>query len=143
MNTVHDTHIIQLPKMLDPRGNLSFLESDLHLPFQMERVYWIYDVPGGQIRGGHAFKQQLEFIVVLSGSLDVVVFDGKEEKRYALNRSYYGLYIPNGIWRRMENFSTNSLVVCMASTLYNPDDYIRDEVEFLAYRDGRTKNNNL
>jgi len=136
------THILyNCQKKIDPRGNLSFLESDLHVPFSMERVYWIYDVPGGQIRGGHAFKEQLEFIVVLSGSLDIVVFDGKEEKRYALNRSYYGLYIPNGIWRRMENFSTNSLVVCMASTVYNPDDYIRDEVEFLAYRNGRTTNN--
>jgi len=142
MYTVHDTHIIQLPKKIDPRGNLSFLESDLHLPFQMERVYWIYDVPGGQIRGGHAFKEQLEFIVVLSGSLDVVVFDGKEEKRYALNRSYYGLYIPNGIWRRMENFSTNSLVICMASTEYNSKDYIRDKVEFLDYRNGRTIHDN-
>lgn len=142
MYTVQDTHIIQLPKKIDPRGNLSFLESNLHVPFKMERVYWIYDVPGGQIRGGHAFKQQVEFIVVLSGSLDVVVFDGKDEKRYQLNRSYYGLYIPNGIWRRMENFSTNSLVICMASTQYNQEDYIRDEVEYLDYRDGRKTNNN-
>ncbi len=142
MNTIQDTHIIQLPKKIDPRGNLSFLESNLHVPFKMERVYWIYDVPGGQIRGGHAFKQQVEFIVVLSGSLDVIVFDGKDEKRYQLNRSYYGLYIPNGIWRRMENFSTNSLVICMASTQYNQEDYIRDEVEYLDYRDGRKTNNN-
>jgi dTDP-4-dehydrorhamnose 3,5-epimerase-like enzyme len=137
LSSINDIKIIQLPKKIDPRGNLSFLESGKEIPFEIERAYWIYDVPGGEVRGGHAFKKQEEFIIALSGSLDVVVNDGKEEKVFHLNRSYYGLYIPNGLWRRMENFSTNSLVVCLASTKYSADDYIRDEQEFITYKDGR------
>ncbi|MBD0780023.1 WxcM-like domain-containing protein [Maribacter sp. ANRC-HE7] len=123
--------IIELPKILDPRGNLSFFESSNQIPFDIKRTYWIYDVPGGETRGGHAFKEQNEFIVVLSGSLDVAVFDGVEEKKYSLNRSYYGLYIPNGLWRRMENFATNTLALVVSSTSFDENDYIRDKDEFL------------
>ncbi len=122
---IDDVKIIQLPKILDERGNLSFFESNNHIPFKIKRVYWIYDVPGGEIRGEHAFKQQEELIVALSGSFDVVLHDGKEEKKFTLNRSYAGLYVPNMIWRRMENFSTNSLAFVAASTEYNENDYIR------------------
>jgi len=126
--------LIDLPKFEDPRGNLSFIEENKHIPFKIERVYWIYDVPGGQVRGGHAFKQQQELIVALSGSFDVMVDDGKEQKIFSLNRSYYGLYIPAGMWRRMQNFSTNSLAVVLSSTQYNESDYIRSYDEFLNYR---------
>ena len=125
-----ETNIIQLPKILDERGNLSFIESETHIPFKVERTYWIYDVPGGEIRGSHAFKEQCEFIVALSGSFDVVLHDGKEEKVVSLNRSYYGLYVPNMIWRRMENFSTNAVAMVLASTKYEEMDYIRDFDEF-------------
>lgn len=123
--------IIQLPKILDPRGNLSFLESGNQVPFEIKRTYWIYDVPGGETRGGHAFKEQKELIIVLSGSLDVVVFDGHEEKKFSLNRSYYGLYIPNELWRHMENFATNTLALVVSSTSFNEKDYIRDKAEFI------------
>ena len=122
--------IIELPKILDDRGNLSFLESNNHIPFEIKRTYWIYDVPGGQKRGGHAFKKQNEFIVVLSGSLDIIVSDGVKEDKFSLNRSYYGLYIPNGLWRHMENFATNTLVLVVSDTSYSEEDYIRDEKEF-------------
>ena len=125
--------IIELPKIEDPRGNLSIIEEDNHIPFKIERVYWIYDVPGGQIRGGHAFRTQQEFIVALSGSFDVIVDDGMEKHKFSLNRSYYGLYIPPGYWRQMENFSTNSLAVVLSSTPYEEDDYIRDYKDFLEY----------
>lgn len=118
--------LIQLPKITDPRGNLSFFESNKHIPFEIKRTYWIYDVPGGEIRGSHAFKESKEFIVALSGSFDVVLHDGKEETRYSLNRSYFGLYIPNLIWRKMENFSTNSLAMIVSSVFYDDKDYIRD-----------------
>lgn len=123
--------IIDLPKILDPRGNLSFLESGKHIPFEIKRTYWIYDVPGGETRGGHAFKEQKELIIVLSGSLDVVVFDGHEEKKFSLNRSYYGLYIPNGLWRHMENFATNTLALVVSSTSFDESDYIRNKDEFI------------
>lgn len=118
--------IINLPKILDPRGNLSFAEEDNHLPFRIQRVYWIYDVPGGEIRGSHAYKKTYELIVALSGSFDVVLHDGVMETKFSLNRSYFGLLIPKMIWRRLENFSTNSLALIMASTEYDEDDYIRD-----------------
>ena len=117
-------HIINLPKIEDPRGNLTFIEEENHIPFEIKRVYWIYDVPGGQMRGGHAFKKQQELIVALSGSFDVMVDDGKEKKTFSLNRSYYGLYIPSGLWREMNNFSTNSLAMVITSTFYHEDDYI-------------------
>lgn len=125
--------IIQLPKFDDPRGNLSFIEEFKQIPFKIERTYWIYDVPGGQIRGGHAFKEQQELIVALSGSFDVVVDDGKVKQTYSLNRSYYGLYIPAGIWRQIQNFSTNSLALVLSSTVFNDADYIREYNEFKKY----------
>ncbi len=118
--------IINLPKFLDSRGNLSYIEEETHLPFKIKRVYWIYDVPGGEHRGGHAFRCTDELIVALSGSFDVVLHDGKEEYRYSLNRSYYGIFVPKMIWRMLENFSTNSLALFIASTDYNETDYIRD-----------------
>ncbi|ADY53766.1 WxcM-like domain-containing protein [Pseudopedobacter saltans DSM 12145] len=121
-----DVRIIDLPKILDERGNLSFLEENRHIPFEIKRSYWIYDVPGGEIRGGHSYRINQEVIIALSGSFDVVLNDGKEEKTYSLNRSYNALYVPNRIWRHMENFSTNSLAFVVASTIYNERDYERD-----------------
>lgn len=118
--------MINLPKILDRRGNLSFIEGENHIPFKIERCHWIYDVPGGEKRGGHAYKTTEEFIVALSGSFDVIVNDGEEQKTYHLNRSYYGLYIPAMNWRTMENFSTNSLALILSSTKYNTEDYIRE-----------------
>ncbi len=128
-----DTHIINLPKIEDERGNLTFIEEENHIPFKIKRVYWIYDVPGGQKRGGHAFKEQQEFIVALSGSFDVVIDDGKQKQTFPLNRSYYGLYIPNGLWREMNNFSTNSLALVLSSTEFSEDDYIRDYQTYLKW----------
>lgn len=125
--------IIQLPKIEDPRGNLTFLEEENHIPFKINRTYWIYDVPGGQHRGGHAFKKQQEFIVALSGSFDVIVDDGKNKQAFLLNRSYYGLYIPAGLWREMNNFSTNSLAMVLSSTFYNNNDYIHDYQTYLSW----------
>lgn len=116
--------IIELPKHFDARGNLSVIEEFKQIPFKIERAYWIYDVPGGEKRGGHAYKENEEFIVALSGSFDVVLDNGKERFSYTLNRSYYGLYVPNGMWRELENFSTNSLALVLASTPYNKEDYI-------------------
>lgn len=123
--------IIQLPKFLDARGNLSFVEQHNHIPFEIKRTYWIYDVPGGESRGGHAYRKNHEFIVALSGAFDVVIDDGNEKKVYTLNRSYYGLYVPKGLWREMENFSTNSLALILSSTDYDANDYIRDYDVFL------------
>ena len=128
-----DTHIINLPKKEDERGNLTFIEEENHIPFKIKRVYWIYDVPGGQKRGGHAFKEQQEFIVALSRSFDVTIDDGKQKKTFSLNRSYYGLYIPNGLWREMNNFSTNSLALVLSSTEFSEDDYIRDYQTYLKW----------
>lgn len=123
--------IINLPKFLDSRGNLSFVEQEDHIPFVIHRTYWLYDVPGGECRGGHAYKNNQEFIVALSGSFDVVLDDGKGKDVYTLNRSYYGLYVPKGLWREMENFSTNSLALILSSTDYDASDYIRDYDEFI------------
>lgn len=127
-------HIIQLPKILDQRGNLSFFEEDNHIPFAIKRAFWIYDVPGGENRGGHAYRQTEEFIVALSGSFDVVItdVDGTKETFY-LNRSYYGLYVPKMKWREMINFSTNSVALVATSTEYDAADYIRDFEEFRNY----------
>ena len=124
--------IIDLQKHLDARGNLSVIEQYKDIPFKIERTYWIYDVPGGEKRGGHAYKENQEFIVALSGSFDVVLDNGKERETFHLNRSYYGLYVPEGIWREMENFSTNSLALVLASTKYDAQDYVRDYQEFTA-----------
>lgn len=126
--------IIQLPKITDPRGNLSFVEQEKHIPFVIRRTYWLYDVPGGECRGGHAYKENQEFIVALSGSFDVVLDDGTEKKTFTLNRSYYGLYVPKGLWREMENFSTNSLAMILSSTDYDANDYVRDYDEFLTLK---------
>lgn len=128
-----DTQIIDLPKFLDERGNLSFIEQITHIPFEIQRTYWIYDVPGGEHRGGHAYKENQEFIVALSGSFDVILDDGEKKQTFSLNRSYYGLYVPKGLWREMDNFSTNSLALVLASTKYNPNDYIRDYETFKSY----------
>ena len=126
--------IINLPKIEDPRGNLTFIEQEKQIPFVIKRVYWIYDVPGGQTRGGHAFKEQQELVVALSGSFDVIINDGTTEQLFHLNRSYYGLYIPNGLWRQMDNFSTNSVAMSLASTSYYENDYIRNFQDFLDYK---------
>ncbi|MDB5248574.1 MAG: hypothetical protein JWQ40_2968 [Segetibacter sp.] len=122
--------IITLPKIIDERGNLSFFQNNQQIPFDIKRTYWIYDVPGGEVRGGHAFRTQQEFIVALSGAFDVVLHDGKDEQRFHLNRSYYGLYVPNKIWRQMDNFSTNSLALIVSDRNYEEADYIRDFSEF-------------
>lgn len=117
---------ITLPKIEDPRGNLSFFENSSQIPFKIERAYWIYDVPGGQHRGSHAFKKSQEFIVAMSGSFDVVLNDGEKEERFHLNRSYQGLYVPSMLWRSLDNFSTNSLALIVSSIPYDENDYIRD-----------------
>ena len=123
--------LIELPKILDKRGNLSFFENSNQIPFDIKRTYWIYDVPGGELRGSHAFKKSHEFIIALSGSFDIVLNDGDKEIKYSLNRSYYGLYVPNLLWRRIENFSTNSLALIVSSISYDEKDYIRNYNEFL------------
>ena len=138
MTTVNDIKIIELPKFLDSRGNLSFAEQNSHIPFEIKRTYWIYDVPGGEDRGGHAFKSNQEVVIALSGAFDVVVDDGVSKKVFSLNRSYYGLYIPAGLWRTFENFSTNSFALEFGSMHYEPSDYIRDYDEFLKLKkDGK------
>lgn len=129
-NNIIKTKIISLPKILDERGNLTFIEGENHVPFKIERTFWIYDVPGGETRGGHAYKKSEELIIALSGSFDVIINNGKNIKSYSLNRSYFGLYVPKGTWRHMENFSTNSLALVLSSTKYNVDDYIRDYEQF-------------
>lgn len=118
--------LIDLPKVLDPRGNLTFFQESEHIPFKVQRTYWIYDVPGGEKRGGHAYKTLQEFIVALSGSFDVVLHDGKKEIKFSLNRSYYGLFVPKMYWRSLENFSTNSLALIVADQKYLEAEYIRD-----------------
>ena len=123
--------LIELPKILDKRGNLSFFEYPKQIPFEITRTYWIYDVPGGEIRGSHAFKEQEEFIVALSGSFDVVLHDGEKEIQFSLNRSYYGLYIPKMYWRKLQNFSTNSLALIVSDKCFSEKDYIRDFEEFI------------
>lgn len=130
----HKARLINLPKIEDPRGNLSFIEEEKHIPFKIQRTYWIYDVPGGEVRGGHAFKVQQELIVALSGSFDVQVDYGDRKEVFSLNRSYYGLYIPAGMWRQMNNFSTNSLAMVISSTEYNESDYVRDYETFKKMR---------
>lgn len=129
--TIDDIRVVELPKITDPRGNLSFAEQNSHIPFGIKRTYWIYDVPGGESRGGHAYKKTDEFIIAISGSFDVIVDDGNDKRTFTLNRSYYGLYIPKGLWRTMENFSTNSLALEFASTTYNRSDYVEDYGAYL------------
>lgn len=136
MKMIEDVKVIDLPKILDRRGNLSIIEEFKNIPFKIQRVYWIYDVPGGEMRGGHAYKENEEFIIALSGSFDVVLDDGNIEKTYPLNRSYYGVYVPKGIWRKMQNFSTNSLALVLSSTNYDPDDYMLDYEDFVKIKKG-------
>ena len=129
--------IISLPKIIDSRGNLTFLENNTNIPFEIKRTYWIYDVPGGEVRGSHAFKQSQEFIIALSGSFDVILHDGEKEVKYSLNRSYYGLYVPRMLWRRLENFSTNAVALIVSSIAYEEDDYIRNFEQFKNIVDGK------
>lgn len=129
--TIQDAKLIELPKFLDARGNLSFAENFKHIPFEIKRTYWLYDVPGGESRGGHAYCTNEELIIALSGSFDVVLDDGNKRRVISLNRSYYGLYVPAGLWREMENFSTNAFALEFGSTHYDEADYIRDYKEFL------------
>lgn len=126
--------LINLPKIIDERGNLSFFEHPQQLPFEIARTYWIYDVPSGEIRGSHAFKEQQEFIVALSGSFDIILHDGEQEIKFTLNRSYSGLFIPKMYWRRLENFSTNSLALIVSDKSYSEHDYIRDFNEFKKFK---------
>ena len=127
---MNQPQIIQLPKFLDDRGNLSFLENEAQIPFAIKRVHWIYDVPGGETRGGVAYRETEEFIIAMSGSFDVIVDDGVQQYKFSLNRSYMGVYVPKGMWRAIDNFSTNSIAVIAASTAYDPVDAIRDYEEF-------------
>lgn len=127
---ISEAKIIPLPKVQDPRGNLSFIQNRDHLPFDIARTYWIYDVPGGQCRHGHAFRHSRELIVALAGSFDVVLSDGVESKRFHLSRSYYGLYVPAMTWRELDNFSTCSVALVLSSTTYDEGDYIRDFDQF-------------
>ena len=132
---ISDCKILSLPKIGDERGNLSIIEQIKHIPYEIKRVHWIYDVPGGEVRGGHAFKQNQEFIVALSGAFDVIVDDGNMKKKFTLSRSYYGLYVPAGLWREIENFSTNSLALEFGSMHYDVNDYVRDYQEYLTLKE--------
>ncbi len=131
---------VSLPRVADPRGNLSFVEAGRPLPFEIRRAYWIYDVPGGEMRGGHAYRTLFEMFIALSGSFDVVLDDGTERKTVSLNRSYRGLVVPNLVWRRLENFSTNAVCLILASQPYDAADYLRDYGQFLAAAAARIKN---
>jgi hypothetical protein len=125
--------IIELPKIIDRRGNLSFFESSNQIPFEIKRIYWIYDVPGGETRGGHAYKELQEIVIALSGSFDVHVENSDGVKVYSLNRSYNALYLPSGTWRSLQNFSTNAVCLIAASAVYNESDYIRDFQQFKSF----------
>lgn len=131
--SIDEARLIELPKFLDARGNLSFAEQFTHIPFEIRRTYWLYDVPGGITRGGHAEKNNEELIIALSGAFEIVIDDGKRSKTFVLNRSYYGLYIPKGLWREIKEFSTNALALEFGSIPYSADDYIRDYNAFLDY----------
>lgn len=128
--SIYDSAIIQFPKILDDRGNLTFVEANHHIPFPISRVYWIYDVPGGESRGSHAYKDLQEVVIALSGSFEVFLDDGMAQKVITLNRAYHGLYVPKMIWRRMQNFSTNAVALVLASLPYSVEDYIRDYDEY-------------
>ena len=130
---INDCKILNLPKITDIRGNLSFIEAGRPVPFVIQRTYWIYDVPGGEVRGGHAYKELQEFFVALSGSFDVVLNDGIERKTVSLNRSYLGLYVPNMLWRHLENFSTNAITMILASLPYAEKDYLHNYEEFIRF----------
>lgn len=135
--SVENYKIIDFPRINDPRGNLTFVEGVRHIPFKIQRAYWIYDVPGGEVRGGHAYKELEEVIIALSGSFDVAVDDGSgAEQVYHLNRSYKGLYIPKLIWRQLRHFSTNSVALILASLPYSRDDYLYEYNEFMRFKNG-------
>lgn len=123
--------LIELPKISDPRGNLTFVEGGDHIPFPIERVYYLYDVPGGASRGGHAHKNLEQLIIAISGSFDVVLTDGREKKRFHLNRSYFGLYVPTMLWRELDNFSSGAVCMVLASNKYDESDYFRDYIEYI------------
>jgi hypothetical protein len=129
---IDSCHIIDLPKVNDPRGNLTFVESNKHIPFEFKRAFYLYDGPGGAVRAGHALKMCHQFLIAMSGSFDVVLDDGYQKKRFHLNRSYYGIYIAPMVWRELENFSSGSVCMALASTFYDASDYYRDYEEFLA-----------
>ena len=122
--------LIDLPRINDPRGNLTFIENDRHIPFEIKRVYYLYDVPGGSLRAGHAHKTLRQFLIAMSGSFDVTVDDGQQKMKFHLNRSYYGLYIPPMIWREIDNFSSGSVCLALASEFFNEADYYRQYPEF-------------
>ena len=124
--------VIDLPRIQDPRGNLTFVEGGGHIPFDIQRVYYLYDVPGGEERGGHAHKGLHQLIIAMSGSFDVVLDDGREKKRFHLNRSYTGLYVCPMVWRELDNFSSGSVCLVLASNKYSEDDYYRDYSDYLA-----------
>ncbi len=130
-SNLEQVRLIELPKIKDPRGNLTFIESGVNIPFDVKRNYWIYDVPSGMWRDGHAFKAQQEFLVALSGSFDVIVNDGTGEKRFHLSRPQIGLYVPKMTWRYINNFSTNSVALVLSSTYYDPTDYIEHFEDFI------------
>ena len=130
--SLQNCRIIDLPKILEPRGNLTFIEANQHVPFPIQRVYYLYDVPGGAERGGHAHKALHQLIIAISGSFDVVLDDGHEKQRHHLNRSYFGLYVCPMIWRELDNFSSGSVCLVLASHYYDEDDYYRDYTEYRA-----------
>lgn len=136
MSTLSECRLVDLPKIQDSRGNLTFIEGGRHLPFEVRRIFYLYDVPGGSTRAGHALKQCHQFIISLSGSFDVLLDDGSEKRRFHLNRSYYGLYVAPLIWRELENFSSNSVCLVLASAPYSEDDYLREYPGFLAAAGG-------
>lgn len=129
--SIHNCKLIELPKISDPRGNLTFLECNKHIPFEVKRVFYLYDVPGGAERAGHALKKCDQFLIAMSGSFDVIVYDGKDKQRIHLNRSYSGLYLPPMVWREMDNFSSGSVCLVLASENYSEDDYYRDYGDYL------------
>lgn len=128
--SISDCKIIELPRIASNKGNLTFIESKKHIPYEIKRIYYLYDVPGGESRGGHAHKMLQQVVIAASGSFDVVVYDGILKYRYHLNRSYYGLYIPKLVWRDLDNFSSGSVCLVLASEFYDEDDYIRDHEEY-------------
>ena len=132
MYTVHDCKLLDLPRIQDPRGNLSFVEANRHIPFEIKRVFYLYDVPGGESRAGHALKSCHQFLIAMSGSFDVIIKDGYSEKRVQLNRSYYGLHLPPLVWRELDNFSSGSVCLVLASEPYEENGYYRDYASFLA-----------
>lgn len=134
--SIKDCSLIDLPRVNDPRGNLTFIEGGRHVPFELKRIFYLYDVPGGAMRAGHALKRCHQFIVATSGSFDVILDDGTERKRFQLNRSYYGLYVPPLVWREIDNFSSNSVCVVLASEAYDESDYYRDYEDFLTAAKG-------